>query len=98
MTLGDSLEAPQLRVHRNGNMPTRMVQELPLQELVGLMSAIPLAALMATILVLFDVELSLPMLLYVVSEVSVVTEIVVVTTPPRPITELPSPSSLQPAS
>lgn len=61
VTLGDSLEAPQPRVHRNGNIRTRMVQELPLQELVGLRSATPLAALMAT--APLAVVLLLPMLL-----------------------------------
>lgn len=64
VTLGSSLEAPQLRVHRNGNIRTRIVQELPLQELVGLRSATPLAALTATVpLELFVVAALLPILL-----------------------------------
>lgn len=64
VTLGSSLEAPQLRVHRNGNIRTRMVHELPLQELVGLRSATPLAALTATVpLELVFVAALLPILL-----------------------------------
>lgn len=79
VTLGSNLDAPQLRVHRNGKTRTRMVHELPLQEFVGLISATPLAALTATV----DLSVApvLPMLLYVASDVTVVTDVIVVKNP-----------------
>lgn len=83
VTLVDSLEAPQPRVHRNGNIRTRMVQELPLQDLVGLRSATPLAALTAMVESLLVAVVLLPMLLYVVRDVTVVMEVTVVRTPPE---------------